>query len=223
VAGRFVLNAYFEPTRRCTASPVPIVCWPLNLRLRIVVSATRELVASGESGASWRASSRGCSTQRLPAGSGSGHIGEALVKAIEMALKATKPEATQLVAAESSCLRRPGDHLNWEAHRRGGQEACSEIPAPRIIGCKLGGGGGGFDQVVRRRALFPDPPHERRSVAATVACRPRRLRRFAVLHRSEPFHNLVLAPACALLRFRTRTKAPGRRPWGMRTCDLSLG
>jgi hypothetical protein len=42
------------------------------------------------------------------------HIGHALVKAMDMALGAGKPEAAQLVAAECIVLAETKDHLNWE-------------------------------------------------------------------------------------------------------------
>ena len=42
------------------------------------------------------------------------HIGESLVKAMEMALRAGKPEAAELVAAECVVLAETKDHLNWE-------------------------------------------------------------------------------------------------------------
>jgi hypothetical protein len=42
------------------------------------------------------------------------HIGESLVKAMEMALQAGKPTAAQLVAAECVTLAETKDHLNWE-------------------------------------------------------------------------------------------------------------
>ena len=42
------------------------------------------------------------------------HIGESLVKAMEMAKSAGKPEAAQLVAAECVVLAETKDHLNWE-------------------------------------------------------------------------------------------------------------
>jgi len=41
------------------------------------------------------------------------HIGESLVKAMEMAKRAGKPEAAQLVAAECVVLAETKDHLNW--------------------------------------------------------------------------------------------------------------
>jgi hypothetical protein len=41
------------------------------------------------------------------------HIGESLVKAMEMAKGAGKPEAAQLVAAECVVLAETKDHLNW--------------------------------------------------------------------------------------------------------------
>jgi hypothetical protein len=41
------------------------------------------------------------------------HIGEALVKSMEMALQAAEPGAAQLVAAEAVVLAETKDHLNW--------------------------------------------------------------------------------------------------------------
>ena len=42
------------------------------------------------------------------------HIGNALVKAMEIALDAGKPEAAEVVAAECVVLAETKDHLNWE-------------------------------------------------------------------------------------------------------------
>jgi rubrerythrin len=42
------------------------------------------------------------------------HIGESLVKAMEMALSAGEPAAAELVAAECVVLAETKDHLNWE-------------------------------------------------------------------------------------------------------------
>jgi rubrerythrin len=42
------------------------------------------------------------------------HIGESLVKAMEMALEGGKPAAAQIVAAECVVLAETKDHLNWE-------------------------------------------------------------------------------------------------------------
>jgi rubrerythrin len=42
------------------------------------------------------------------------HIGKSLVKAMEMALDAGKPDAAELVAAECVVLAETKDHLNWE-------------------------------------------------------------------------------------------------------------
>jgi hypothetical protein len=42
------------------------------------------------------------------------HIGQSLVRAMEMALDAGKPEAAQIVAAECIVLAETKDHLNWE-------------------------------------------------------------------------------------------------------------
>ena len=42
------------------------------------------------------------------------HLGESLVKAMEMALEAGNPAAAELVAAECVVLAETKDHLNWE-------------------------------------------------------------------------------------------------------------
>lgn len=42
------------------------------------------------------------------------HIGESLVKAMQMALESGKPEAAQIVAAECVVEAETKDHLNWE-------------------------------------------------------------------------------------------------------------
>jgi hypothetical protein len=42
------------------------------------------------------------------------HIGESLVKAMEMALQSGNPAAAQLVAAECVTLAETKDHLNWD-------------------------------------------------------------------------------------------------------------
>ena len=42
------------------------------------------------------------------------HMGKSLVAAMEMALKAGKPDAAQLVACECVVLAETKDHLNWE-------------------------------------------------------------------------------------------------------------
>ncbi len=42
------------------------------------------------------------------------HIGESLVKAMEMALESAEPAAAQLVATECVVLAETKDHLNWE-------------------------------------------------------------------------------------------------------------
>jgi CHASE3 domain sensor protein len=42
------------------------------------------------------------------------HIGESLVKAMEMALESGAPEAAQIVAAECVVQAETKDHLNWE-------------------------------------------------------------------------------------------------------------
>jgi rubrerythrin len=42
------------------------------------------------------------------------HIGESLVKAMEMARESGEPEAAQVVAAEAIVLAESKDHLNWQ-------------------------------------------------------------------------------------------------------------
>jgi hypothetical protein len=42
------------------------------------------------------------------------HLGQSLVKAMQMALQAGKPDAAQLVACECVVLAETKDHLNWE-------------------------------------------------------------------------------------------------------------
>jgi rubrerythrin len=42
------------------------------------------------------------------------HIGESLVKAMDMAIESGPPEAAELVAAECVTLAETKDHLNWE-------------------------------------------------------------------------------------------------------------
>lgn len=42
------------------------------------------------------------------------HIGESLVQAMKMAIKAGDPDAAQIVAAECVVLAETKDHLNWE-------------------------------------------------------------------------------------------------------------
>src|SRR5881409_2523127 len=42
------------------------------------------------------------------------HIGQSLVKAMEMAMESGKPEAAQIVAAECVVEAETKDHLNWE-------------------------------------------------------------------------------------------------------------
>ena len=42
------------------------------------------------------------------------HIGQSLVKAMQMALDGGKPEAAEIVAAECVVLAETKDHLNWE-------------------------------------------------------------------------------------------------------------
>lgn len=66
------------------------------------------------------------------------HIGESLVGAMELALKAGEPEAAEIVACECVALAETKDHLNWEllaqcAEKAKGKEAqalkeaCQEV------------------------------------------------------------------------------------------------
>jgi len=55
------------------------------------------------------------------------HIGQALVKAMEMALSSGDPKAAQLVAAESVVLAETKDHLNWELIGEAAKKATGEV------------------------------------------------------------------------------------------------
>jgi len=55
------------------------------------------------------------------------HIGESLVKAMEMALSAGEPAAAQLVAAECVVLAETKDHLNWELLGEAAKKAKGEV------------------------------------------------------------------------------------------------
>jgi hypothetical protein len=66
------------------------------------------------------------------------HIGESLVKSMEMAIKNDKPEAAELVACECVVLAETKDHANWQlmsqcAEKARGEEAkalkdaCEEV------------------------------------------------------------------------------------------------
>jgi len=54
------------------------------------------------------------------------HIGESLVKAMEMAKSAGQPEAAQVVAAECVVLAETKDHLNWELIGQVAKKAAGE-------------------------------------------------------------------------------------------------
>lgn len=54
------------------------------------------------------------------------HIGDSLVGAMEMALKAGPPEAAELVAAECVTLAETKDHLNWELIGQVAEKATGE-------------------------------------------------------------------------------------------------
>jgi rubrerythrin len=55
------------------------------------------------------------------------HIGESLIKAMEMALEAGEPEAAQLVAAEAIVMAETKDHLNWHLIGEAGKKARAEV------------------------------------------------------------------------------------------------
>jgi len=55
------------------------------------------------------------------------HIGESLVKAMEMALKAGDKAAAQLVAAESVVLAETKDHLNWHLIGEAAKKASGDV------------------------------------------------------------------------------------------------
>jgi hypothetical protein len=55
------------------------------------------------------------------------HIGESLVKAMELAITAGNPGAAQLVAAECVTLAETKDHLNWELIGETAEKAKGEI------------------------------------------------------------------------------------------------
>jgi len=55
------------------------------------------------------------------------HIGQSLVKAMEMALSAGDPGAAQIVAAECVVLAETKDHLNWELIGQASKKAKGEI------------------------------------------------------------------------------------------------
>jgi rubrerythrin len=54
------------------------------------------------------------------------HIGESLVKAMEMALESGEPEAAQIVAAECVVQAETKDHLNWELIGQVGEKTKGE-------------------------------------------------------------------------------------------------
>jgi rubrerythrin len=55
------------------------------------------------------------------------HIGQALVKAMEMALSSGDPAAAQQVAAESVVLAETKDHLNWELIGEAAKKATGKV------------------------------------------------------------------------------------------------
>src|SRR6185436_12097785 len=55
------------------------------------------------------------------------HIGQSLVKAMEMALSAGDPGAAQIVAAECVVLAETKDHLNWELIGQASKKAKGEV------------------------------------------------------------------------------------------------
>jgi hypothetical protein len=66
------------------------------------------------------------------------HFGHSLVKAMERALDAGKPEAAQLVAAECVVEAETKDHLNWELIAQVAQEfkgSDSRVLMDALAGC----------------------------------------------------------------------------------------
>jgi hypothetical protein len=57
------------------------------------------------------------------------HIGESLVKAMEMALESGEPEAAQVVAAESIVMAETKDHLNWHLIGEAAKNAKADVAA----------------------------------------------------------------------------------------------
>jgi rubrerythrin len=57
------------------------------------------------------------------------HIGESLVKAMDMALNAGDPAAAELVAAECVVLAETKDHLNWELIGEIAKKAAKDVAA----------------------------------------------------------------------------------------------
>ena len=55
------------------------------------------------------------------------HIGESLVKAMEMALENDKPEAAELVATECVVLAESKDHMNWELMGEAAKKAKADV------------------------------------------------------------------------------------------------
>ena len=55
------------------------------------------------------------------------HIGESLVKSMEMALESGEPGAAQLVAAEAVVLAETKDHLNWHLIGEAAQKAKGDV------------------------------------------------------------------------------------------------
>jgi hypothetical protein len=55
------------------------------------------------------------------------HVGESLVKSMEMALESGKPEAAQLVAAESIVMAETKDHLNWHLIGEAAKKASGKV------------------------------------------------------------------------------------------------
>src|SRR3982074_248102 len=55
------------------------------------------------------------------------HIGQSLVKAMEMALNAGEPDAAQVVAAESIVMAETKDHLNWHLFGEASKNAKAKV------------------------------------------------------------------------------------------------
>ncbi len=98
------------------------------------------------------------------------HIGESLVKAMQMALDGGKPEAAEIVAAECVVLAETKDHLNWELIGELAKTVKGEKGAALKAGPRGGGGGGGRAPLPHHRldpgAVDPGPGDARRLAAA---------------------------------------------------------
>jgi rubrerythrin len=71
------------------------------------------------------------------------HLGESLVKAMQMALDAGDPDAAQIVATECVVLAETKDHQNWELIGEAAKKSSGEQKKVLQEGLRRGRGGGG--------------------------------------------------------------------------------